>query len=58
MNDSQIINLGHILAEFLRGLGMISDNMQRQALGESMAYAYDNFDCIARDIETYAEQLR
>jgi len=33
MEDYQIKQLGLILAEFMRGMGMIAENMQRKQLG-------------------------
>lgn len=58
MEDYQIIQLGRILAEFTRGLGMMSENMQRQAVDESMAYTDNDFNDIASNIESYANDLR
>ena len=58
MQDYQIIQIGYILAEFTRSLGMMAENMQRQQLKESMAYVEKDFESIARQIEYYVEQLR
>lgn len=58
MQDYQIIQIGHILAEFIRGLGMQAENMQREHLGKSMAYGDSDFESVASNIESYAEQLR
>ena len=58
MQDYQIIQLGHILAEFTRSLGMQAENMQREQIGESMAYVDKDFYECANQIEFYAEQLR
>lgn len=58
MQDYQIIQLGHIFAEFTRGLGMQAENMQREHLGQSMAYVEKDFESVASNIEYYAEQLR
>jgi len=35
--------MGLIIADFVRALGMMSENMQRQALGHSMAYSDASF---------------
>lgn len=58
MQDYQIIQLGLILAEFIRALGMNAENMQRKILDQSMAYNSDDFEGIASSIEYYANQLR
>lgn len=58
MEDYQIRQLGLILADFIRGLGMMADNMQRQQLNESMSYTDKDFESIAANIEFYSDQLR
>jgi len=40
-----------IMADFVRALGMMSQNMQRQALGQSMAYSDDSFYVVAEIME-------
>jgi len=58
MQDYQIIQLGHILESFTRALGMMAENMQREVLGESMAYVEKDFCSQANEISYLAEQLR
>jgi len=52
------ILLGRILAEFTRGLGMMSENMQRQVYGEGIAYSDNDFNNCASNIESYVNDLR
>lgn len=57
MEDWQIRELGFILAKFVRALGMMADNMQRQAFGESMSYTDEAFKTQAQQIEFHANNL-
>lgn len=57
MEGWQIRELGFILAEFVRALGMMADNMQRQALGESMSYTDEALETQAQQIEFHANNL-
>jgi len=57
MQDYQIKQLGLIMAEFIRGLGLVAENMQRQTQGESMAYTDESFTICANQIEFLARQL-
>jgi hypothetical protein len=43
MNDKQIYMLGMFTQGFIEALGMISENMQRQHQGKSMAYTEEDF---------------
>jgi len=53
MNDSQLIRFGNMLAAYTRVLGMQAENMQRSAVGSSMAYDADAFYNEASNIERY-----
>jgi len=58
MEDYQIRQLGLILAEFTKGLGMMSENMRCQVTDKSMAYSDNAFYDIASNIESYVNDLR
>ena len=58
MQDYHIIQLGLILAEFTRALGMNAENMQRKILDHSMAYTSSDFEGVASNIEYMVNQLR
>ena len=53
----QIKQLGLILAEYTRVLGMQAENMIRQSLDQSMAYSEIDFNIQANQIEFLARQL-
>jgi hypothetical protein len=57
MQNYQIVILGFILAEYIRSLGMQAENMQREVLGESMAYVDSDFEGAASRIELYMDTL-
>jgi hypothetical protein len=58
MQDYQIRQIGLILAEFTRALGMAAENMQRNVYEHSMAYTEKEFYECANQIEFLANQLR
>lgn len=57
MNGFQAGKFAFILAEHARVQGMIAANMQRQALGQSMAYDEAAFCDAACRIDTLAIEL-
>jgi hypothetical protein len=57
MNNYQIKQLGLILAEYTRVLGMQAENMIRGSLDQSMAYSEIDFQLQANQIEFLARQL-
>ena len=57
MNNSQLECMGLIIADFVRCFGMMSENIQRQALGQSMAYSDDSFEVIASNIEENTRRM-
>lgn len=56
MNAQQLQLFGAMLAAQARVLGMCSENMQRQATGDSMAYGEEAFSTEAQHLETLAYQ--
>ena len=46
------------IAESVRAAGMTAENMQRQTLGQSMAYDDDSFEISAQKIEGYANLIQ
>jgi len=50
--------LGRVLAANARILGMQAENMQRQALEDTMAYAYEDFEDEAKEIEATVDYLK
>lgn len=57
MDESTVKAYGHMLAAYARIEGMKAENLQRQALGESMAYGEDAFNVEAMWIEDIARNL-
>ena len=57
MQDYQIKQLGLILAEYTKVLGMQAENMIRESLDQSMAYSEIDFNIQAQQIEFLARQL-
>ncbi len=57
MNGFQAGKFAFVLAEHARMQGMVAENMQRQALGQSMAYTADAFCEVATRIDTLAIEL-
>jgi hypothetical protein len=51
-------HLGRILAANARILGMQAENMQRQAVGQSMAFVEKDFACEAHIIECSVNYLK
>lgn len=58
MEDYQIRIQSLVLAAYVEALGMQAENMQRSALGESMAYTESDFHNIAESIKSYTNILR
>lgn len=57
MDEHTVRVFGYMLAEYARIEGMKAENMQRQALGESMAYGEAAFNIEARHLDELARQL-
>ena len=56
MNE-QVRCMGLFMADFVKALGMMSENMQRQALGHSMAYSDASFYEIAEIMENRVKDM-
>lgn len=57
MEPWHIKQLGLILAEFTRVLGMQAENMVRESNNDSMAYPEESFEAQAHQIEFLARQF-
>lgn len=57
MDEHTVRQLGFMLAEQARVLGMVAENERRRMLGESPAYGEDAFNAAAFTIEQCARSV-